>query len=69
MAKAENGERKLNVLVSTGAALALARLARHHGVTQREMIESLVLDADQKIIAGLDIDAPEWVAYFGVKAL
>jgi hypothetical protein len=48
-----NGERRINTWVSTGAALALQRLARHHGVTQREMLERLVLDADRQVCAGL----------------
>lgn len=43
----ENGERRLQVWVSTATALALARLARHVGVTRRAFLEELILDADR----------------------
>lgn len=43
----ENGERRLNTWVSTSSFLALDRLAKRYGVTKREMIERLVLEADQ----------------------
>ena len=42
----DNGERRINTWVSTGAALALARLAQHHGLSRRELLERLVLAAD-----------------------
>ena len=62
----ENGERRINAWVSTAAFLALGRLARSYGVTQREMIERLVLASDQQIVDGLDPDSAEWEAYFSV---
>lgn len=62
----ENGERRLNTWISTGAALALKRLAARYGVTQREMLERLVSEADQTIIETLDSDSPEWGRYFSV---
>jgi hypothetical protein len=43
----ENGERRLQTWVSTAAALALGRLARHAGITRRAFLEKLILDADQ----------------------
>jgi hypothetical protein len=63
-----NGERQLNMWVNTEAALGLARLARRAGVTQREMVERLVMQADKQVLAGLDPDAPGWDVYFGVRA-
>jgi len=62
-----NGERQLNMWVDTEAALGLARLARRAGVTQREMVERLVAQADKEVLAGLDPDTPGWEAYFGVR--
>jgi hypothetical protein len=61
-----NGERRLNVWVATGAAQALKRLAQHHGVSQRETVERLILDADERIVKGLDPDSAAWVEYFVV---
>lgn len=60
----ENGERRINAWVTTGAALALARLARHHGFTNREMLERLITAADDKITARLDPKSCAWNAYF-----
>ena len=62
----ENGERRLNTWVSTGAALALDRLAHRHGLSKRAMLERLVLDADEGIVSRLDPDAAEWATYFEV---
>jgi hypothetical protein len=62
----ENGERRINTWVSTGAALALARLARHHGLTQRAMLEHLLAMADDAVTAELDPMSHAWDAYFTV---
>jgi hypothetical protein len=45
--------------VTTGTALALARLARRHGVTNREMLQRLITAADADIVAALDPTSPE----------
>lgn len=63
----ENGERRINTWVSTtwvstGAVLALARLARHHGLTQRAMREHLIGVADDTITAELDPTSHAWEA-------
>ena len=60
----DNGERRINVWVSTATALALQRLARRDAVTQRSVIEELVLAADEQAAAGLTEE--EWAEYFGV---
>ena len=62
----ENGERRINTWVTTGTSLALARLAQHYGVTQRDMLERLIITADDEITSKLVPDAPEWTAYFTV---
>ena len=64
----ENGERRINTWVATSAALALGRLAKRYGVTQREMLERLILEANQQIVKSLDIDSQEWSDYFNVTA-
>ena len=62
----ENGERRINAWITTGTYLALARLARRYGVTNRDILEKLVGDADQNISSTLDINSPEWSVYYNV---
>jgi hypothetical protein len=64
----ENGERRINTWVTTRAALALARLARHHDLTQRQMLERLITTADDKITGRLDPASDAWEEYFSVTA-
>jgi hypothetical protein len=52
----ENGERRLNTWISTGAALALKRLAAYHGKTQRQILDDLLLDAEEDILHRLHSD-------------
>lgn len=52
----ENGERRLNTWISTGAALALKRLAAYHGKSQRQMLDELLLDAEEDILHQLRND-------------
>jgi hypothetical protein len=60
----ENGHRRINTWVTSGAALALNRLALRYGVTKREMLERLILEADQDVTATIEPDTPQWDAYF-----
>lgn len=60
-----NGERRINTWVSTRATLALDRLARSYGITKREMLERLVVGAEDKLLGELGSDTPEWAKYFG----
>jgi hypothetical protein len=48
------------------AALALMRLARHHEVTQRQMLERLIITADDKITVKLGPTSDAWEGYFDV---
>lgn len=61
-----NGERRLNVWLSTESALALERLAKRYAVTKREMLEKLIRQADGEIVKSLILDSPQWDDYFGV---
>lgn len=61
-----DGDRRINGWISTRADLALERLANRYGVTKREMIERLVISADEEIVQGLQLDTPEWDGYFCV---
>jgi hypothetical protein len=65
----ENGERRINTWVSTATALALTRLSRRYGVTNRQMLERLIDDADEQIQATLELDSAEWDEYFQLPTL
>lgn len=49
-----SGELRINTFVTTSAALGLKRLAKHHGITQRAMLERLIGDADTALSAPMD---------------
>lgn len=61
-----NGERRLNTWVSTETYLALRRLSKRYGVTQRKLLERLVCAEDDGVLATLNIDMPEWDRYFAM---
>ena len=61
----ESGEKRINTWVSTGVHMALTRLAKHYGVTKREMLERLITEADQQIEDTLMTDG-EWETYHDV---
>ncbi len=59
----ENGERRLNTWVTTGAFLALARLAHHHGTTNRAILEKLIGAADDEMFAKIADNPAAFDAY------
>ena len=59
-----NGERRLSTWVTTGASLALERLARRAGVSRRQVLERLLMAADDEVLASFELNSPEWKAYF-----
>lgn len=60
------GERRLDTRVTVAAHFALDRLANRYTVTRREMIERLILEADNAILKTLDCDSVEWGDYMNV---
>lgn len=58
--------RRLNTWIASQADIALERLAQRYGVTKLEMIERLAITEHERILAGIELDSPEWNAYFGV---
>ena len=58
----EGTDVRLDVVVSASAAAALQRLARHHGITQRAMLEQVLAQAEAAAIAGMHDTA----GYFSV---
>ena len=59
-----DGERRLSTWITTGSDLALERLACRYSVTKKEMLERLIIDADERISKTLDPDTAEWESYF-----
>lgn len=55
----------LSAVVSASAKAQLERLARHHGMTQRAMLEQLLADAEQGVVDGVGDTA---AYYDGVTA-
>jgi hypothetical protein len=49
----ENGYRQINTWISTEAYEALRRMARRDGVTQRELIERLLIKEQNRIMRRL----------------
>lgn len=49
----EGTDARLDVVVSASTAAALQRLARHHGTSQRAMLEQVLADAEQAAVAGM----------------
>lgn len=64
-----NGQRRVSMWLSTGAALALARLARRYGVTQRVFVENILFAEDERVLATMTIDTAEWESYFARKRI
>jgi hypothetical protein len=53
---------RLNLILDQRAKLALARLARHHGLTQTALLEKLLSEAQNQALAGMT--AEEASAYY-----
>jgi hypothetical protein len=64
-----NRQRRVSMSLGTGAALALAKLARSYGVTQRALIERMVLEEDARVLATLATDSAEWDSYFAFVSI
>lgn len=64
-----NGERRLQGWIATRTALALERLARRYCVTKQAMMERLINTEDERIMAQLNPDTPEWDIYEGKQSV
>lgn len=56
---------RINTVVDVDAAAALGRLAAHHGLTKRAMLEELIRQAERQLVARNDVDRDH---YFTVTA-
>ena len=57
----EGDEERLNMVVSLNAAMALRKLAVHRGVTQRQILESLLEETQTAVTA--DMTGEQYAAY------
>jgi hypothetical protein len=64
-----DGERRISTWISTAATFALARLAHRYGVTQRAMLERLLIGEDERILSSLASDDAAWNAYLNREPL
>lgn len=60
-----NGQRRLQGWIATRSALALERLARRYAVTKQTMMERLINAEDDRLMAQLSPDTPDWDTYVG----
>lgn len=61
-----DGDMRINTWLRSQAVFALRRLSKRYGISQREMLERLILDADDAILKTLGADSPELDSYIGV---
>ncbi len=60
----DTGEQRINTWVSTAAKLALKRLSLRSNISQRKILEQLIIQADEEIQKGLSDS--EFDVYFGI---
>ncbi len=59
----KDGDMRLNVWLRSQAVFALRRLSRRYGISQREMLEKLILDADDAVLKTLAPGSAELDGY------
>ncbi len=57
-------QRRLNLWIDASAFNALRRMAQRDAVTQSQILESMLRDAEDRIVATLELDSTEWETYF-----
>lgn len=50
----DGSDQRLNVILDLQAKLALDRMAEHYGVSNKELLERVLLETQSKLIAGMD---------------
>jgi hypothetical protein len=50
----EGSDQRLNVILGLDAKLALERMAKHYGVTNKNVLERLLLEAQSQLIEQMD---------------
>jgi DNA-directed RNA polymerase specialized sigma subunit len=61
----EGSDQRLNVILGLDAKLALERMAKHSGVTNKSLLERVLLEAQSRLLE--DMDGEQQTRYYGVK--
>ena len=61
----EGSDKRLNVILGLDAKLALERMAKLHGVSNKELLERVLLETQCQLIA--DMDGEQQTRYYDVK--
>jgi hypothetical protein len=63
----EGSDQRLNVILALDAKLALERMAKHNGVTNKNLLERVLLEAQSRLLE--DMDGEQQTRYYDVKTL
>jgi hypothetical protein len=61
----EGSDQRLNVILGLDAKLALERMAKLHGVSNKDLLERVLLETQSQLIA--DMDGEQQTRYYDVK--
>ena len=61
----EGSDQRLNVILGLDAKLALERMAKHNGVTNKSLLERVLLEAQSRLLE--DMDGEQQTRYYDVK--
>ncbi|EKO1959986.1 hypothetical protein PZC96_004913, partial [Salmonella enterica] len=66
--RGDNGDSRINTFVTSSAGFALGRLSLHYGLTKRQVLELLIINAENSLAKNWDINSTEWGKYFNIKS-
>ena len=61
----EGSDQRLNVILGLDAKLALERMAKHDGVTNKSLLERVLLETQSRLLE--DMDGEQQTRYYDVK--
>lgn len=61
----EGSDQRLNVILDLDVKLALERMAKHHGVSNKTILERVLLDAQSRLLE--DMEDEQQTRYYGAK--
>lgn len=61
----EGSDQRLNVILDLAAKLALERMAKHYGVTNKSLLERVLLETQSRLVETMD--GEQQTRYYDVK--